>query len=135
MSFALTAPKDVVLVIDDDAAVLASLKFALEIEGFAVEVFRSAEELLHRPLPPASACLVVDYWLPAMDGVDLVSALRGLGIEAPAILMTSNPSPQLRRRAYEAGLAIVEKPLLGNTLAETIRTALASGADQRPSRG
>jgi FixJ family two-component response regulator len=126
MSFALTAPKDVVLVIDDDSAVLASLKFALEVEGFAVEVFRTAEELLARPALPASACLVVDYWLPAMDGVDLVSALRGRGVEAPAILITTNPSPQLRRRADEAGLAIVEKPLLGNTLAEAIRSAVAA---------
>jgi len=126
MSFAPTAPRDVVLVIDDDAAVLASLKFALEIEGFAVEVFRSAEELLDRPLPDASACLVVDYRLPAMDGVDLVSTLRGRGVEVPAILITTNPSAKLRHRADEAGLAIVEKPLLGNTLAEAIRSALGA---------
>ena len=121
---ALTAPKDVVLVIDDDMAVLGSLKFSLEIEGFAVEVFRTAEEFLDRsPLPPA-ACLVVDYRLPAMDGLELVARLRARGIAFPAILITTNPSEAVHRRADAAGLAIVEKPLLGNALGEAIRSAL-----------
>jgi len=124
MSTALTSPRDTVLIIDDDAAVLASLKFALEVEGFAVEVFHSAEELLERPAPPASSCLVVDFRLPAMDGVELVSTLRGRGVTTPAILITTDPPQKVRLRATEEGLAIVEKPLLGNTLAEAIRTAL-----------
>ncbi len=118
-----TKAKDVVLVIDDDSAVLASLKFALEVEGFAVEVFRSAEELLVRS-PPPSSCLVVDYWLPGIDGVELVSKLRARGVETPAFLMTTDPPPYIRHRAAEAGLAIVEKPLFGNTLAEAIRSAV-----------
>lgn len=124
MSRAPTTLRDIVLVIDDDSAVLASLKFALEIEGFAVEAFRSAEELLARQSALPSACLVVDYWLPGMDGVELVSRLRDSGVEIPAILITTDPPPHIRQRAAEAGLAIVEKPLLGNTLAEAIRATL-----------
>lgn len=119
-----TTPRDIILVIDDDPAVLASLKFALEIEGFAVEAFRSAEELLARQSALVSACLVVDYWLPGMDGVELVSRLRARGVETPAFLITTDPPPHIRHRAAEAGLAIVEKPLLGNTLAEAIRSTL-----------
>jgi FixJ family two-component response regulator len=118
-----TKAKDVVLVIDDDSAVLASLKFALEVEGFAVEVFRSAEELLVRSPPPAS-CLVADYWLPGIDGVELVSKLRARGVETPAFLITTDPPSHIRQRAVEAGIAIVEKPLLGNSLAEAIRSAV-----------
>jgi FixJ family two-component response regulator len=57
---ALTSPRKLVLVIDDDPAVLGSLKFSLEGDGFAVMVFHSGEELLDgQPLPEA-ACLVVD---------------------------------------------------------------------------
>jgi FixJ family two-component response regulator len=121
---ALTAPKNIVFVIDDDTAVLGSLKFSLEIEGFAVEVFRSAEELLDRPALPESACLVVDYRLPAMDGLALVAELRARNVDLPAILITTNPTRAIYRRASEAGLPIVEKPLLGNALAEAIRDAL-----------
>jgi FixJ family two-component response regulator len=119
-----TAPRDVILVIDDDPAVLASLKFALEIEGFAVEVFRSADELFARPLPASAACLVVDYRLPGMDGVELVGTLRGRGVETPAVLITTDPPPHVRQKAGEAGLAIIEKPLLGNALAEAIRSVV-----------
>jgi FixJ family two-component response regulator len=119
-----TTPRDIVLVIDDDSAVLASLKFALEIEGFVVEAFRSAEELLERQLMPLPACLVVDYWLPEMDGVELVSRLRARGVETPAVLITTDPPSHVRQKAGEAGLAIVEKPLLGNALAEAIRSVV-----------
>ena len=119
-----TTPKDIVLIIDDDTAVLASLKFALEIEGFAVEAFRSAEELLDRESIPASACLVVDYWLPGIDGVELVSTLRERGVEIPAFLITTDPPPHVRQKAVEAQLVIVEKPLLGNSLAEAIRSVV-----------
>jgi len=126
MSTALTTPRDVVLIVDDDAAVRASLKFALEVEGFAVEMFRSAEELLASPVPASTACLVVDYRLPVMDGMELVAALRARGVATPAILITTNPPPKVRHRASEEGLAIVEKPLLGDTLAEAIRSALTA---------
>jgi two-component system response regulator FixJ len=117
--------KDVVLVIDDDSDVRASLKFALEVDGFSVEAFRSAEDLLARALPGSAACLVVDYWLPGMDGVELVAKLRARGVETPAFLITTDPPPHIRQRATDAGLAIVEKPLLGNALAEAIRSTLS----------
>jgi FixJ family two-component response regulator len=120
----------VVLIVDDDPAVRASLRFALEIEGFAVQVFATSDELLARPTLPAGACLVVDYLLPIMNGLELVAALRGRGVDSPAILITSDPPARLRREAAAAGLTLVEKPLLGNGLAEAIRAALAAG---RPS--
>jgi FixJ family two-component response regulator len=113
-----------VLVIDDDPDVLASLKFALEVEGFPVEVFRSADEFLAAPLASAPACLVVDYRLPGTDGVELVVRLREDGMEAPAFLITTDPPLRVRQRASEAGLVIIEKPLLGNVLAEAIRSVV-----------
>lgn len=120
----------VVVAVDDDVAVLASLKFALEIEGFSVRGYRSAEDLLDGDVPAEPACLVVDLRLPGIDGLALVAALRARGVACPAILMTTDPAPQVRRRAAEAGMTIVEKPLLGNTLGETIRAVVA--APDRP---
>ncbi len=121
---ALTAPKDTVVVIDDDPAVVGSLKFSLEIEGFAVEAFYSAEEFLARLPLPRSACLVIDYKLPSMDGLTLVSVLRSRGDASPAILITTNPSAAVSQRARAQQMKIVEKPLLGNALGDAIRTAL-----------
>lgn len=116
--------KAAVLVIDDDSDVLASLKFALEVDGLSVEVFGSAEDMLRDASPEEAACLVVDFWLPGRDGIELISMLRARGVTAPAFLITTDPPPRIRQRAQEAGIAIVEKPLLGNTLAELIRSAV-----------
>jgi two-component system response regulator FixJ len=117
-----------VLVVDDDVAVLASLKFALEVEGFRVHPYRSAEDLLDAAMPAGPDCLVIDLRLPGLDGLALAAALRARGVACPAILMTTNPAQKVQAAAAEAGLTIVEKPLLGNTLAEAIRAMLAAPA-------
>ena len=125
-------PGNLVFIVDDDPAVLNSLKFSLEVEGFQVKVFHSGEELMAGPPFGEAACLVIDYQLSGMDGLALLAELRRRNVYFPAILTTSNPSAMVRRRAADAGLTIVEKPLLGNALAETIRMALQTA---RPHTG
>jgi two-component system, LuxR family, response regulator FixJ len=113
-----------VLIIDDDPAVRNSLKFALEVEGFAVRAYHAGAELLREKEFPADGCLVVDYKLPEMNGLDLVVELRKRKIDLPAILITTHPSSEVRRRAAVAGVTLIEKPLLNDTLFQGIRAAL-----------
>jgi two-component system, LuxR family, response regulator FixJ len=56
--------RSVVLVIDDDPAVRNSLKFALDVEGFSVQVYATGAALLDEKEMPESGCLVADYYLP-----------------------------------------------------------------------
>lgn len=114
----------VLLVVDDDAAVLNSLKFYLEIEGFAVRLYGEARALLSETNLPAVGCLVVDHHMPGMNGLDLVVRLRSAGVALPAVLITGHPGATLRRRAAEAGVTLIEKPLLGNGLGDAIRQLL-----------
>ena len=65
-----------VIVVDDDAAVRNSLKFALELEGLEVRLYEGPAELLADDALPAAGCLVVDYYMPSMSGVELVALLR-----------------------------------------------------------
>jgi len=118
----------VVIVIDDDPAVLAALKFSLEMEGFSVATYRSGAELLAEPKLPQSGCLVIDFKLPEMDGLVLLDALRQRHVGLPAILTTSHPSPALRRRAAAQTIQIIEKPLLGDALSNAIRDSLGAVA-------
>lgn len=113
-----------IVVIDDDPAVLGALKFALELEGFAVAPYRSGSQLLAQKHLPQEGCLVIDFKLPDMDGLNLLASLRSRAVQLPAVLITSHPSSNLRKRAAEAEVPIIEKPLLGNALLDAIRRAL-----------
>jgi two-component system response regulator FixJ len=115
-----------VIVVDDDAAVRGSLKFALEIEGFMVRTYARGDDLMSDAVLSDCACLVIDQKLPGMTGMDVVAALRSQRIATPAILITSHPTNALQERAAQAGIPIVEKPLLGNALIDRVRAAAAN---------
>jgi FixJ family two-component response regulator len=119
-------PGNVVLLVDDDPAIRSSLKFALELEGFDVRTFALPEEILAADLP-LRGCIVVDYYLPGQDGLELLGQLKARHVSLPAILITSNPAENVRRRASSAGVAIIEKPLLSNALSDAVRDSLARG--------
>ena len=112
-----------VFVIDDDQAILASLKFRLEIEGYAVHTYSSPNALIADATRKQQGCLVLDYNLDEGNGLELLDELRRRGVTMPAILITTSPGPRLRVRAAAASVAIVEKPFTGNTLVDAIHTA------------
>lgn len=118
----LTLPAPVIVVVDDDPAVCNSLKFSLELEGFAVRSYRSAGELFRAGNLGDCSCYVIDQRMPGMSGIDLIDKLRERQVATPAILIISQPNDFLNARAAKARVPIVEKPLL-NALADKIREA------------
>jgi two-component system, LuxR family, response regulator FixJ len=119
----------VVAVVDDDPAVCNSLKFSLELEGFRVRTFAGGADLLRARDVGLCDCFVVDQRMPGLSGLELIGKLRDRKIEAPAILIISQPSAALSARAAKAKVPIVEKPFLGNALLERIHEA-CRGADR-----
>ena len=109
------------LLVDDDPAVRASLKFSLELEGFAVETFDSGETLVAQEKLADPACLILDYRLPGIDGLMLLGLLRERGMTCPAVIITSNPPRSVRARASNAGAVLIEKPLLSDDLTGAVR--------------
>lgn len=120
---------EIVLVVDDDAAVRASLKFALEVEGFRVQLYDSPQSVLEDANLPEHGCLVIDYRMPGIDGVELVDRLRARKVMLPAILISGRVTRQLRELAARSGVArVLEKPLSDSALVESIRGVLAGNA-------
>ena len=117
-------PPPMLLLVDDDPAVRASLQFSLELEGFAVETFDSGETLVARNSPARHDCLVLDYRLPGIDGLSLLRMLRERGETCPAVIITSNPTRSVRQRTADAGAVLIEKPLLGDNLTTAIRALI-----------
>ena len=131
--YPLTERPPVVVIVDDDPAVCGSLKFSLELEGFAVRAYASAPELLRAGDLGVCDCFVIDQRMPVMSGMELIAKLRDRDVLTPAILLISDPNPALSARAIAADIPIVEKPLLGNSLVDKIREA-CQRADRQAAR-
>ena len=117
---------DVILLVDDDAAVRNALKFSLEMEGFSVRLYPTPEALLAESDLPAGGCLVIDYRMPEIDGLELVERLRNRGVALPVLLISGRVTRSLRDRASGLGISdVLEKPL--SDLAGSIRRVLDDG--------
>jgi FixJ family two-component response regulator len=117
--------KPTVYVVDDDAAVLGSLRFLLETDGFAVRTFRNGTALLNAVRNPGADCYVIDYKMPDINGIELAGRLRKSDINAPVILITGYPDENISTRAAAAGVKdVILKPLLDETLIKRIRGAI-----------
>jgi FixJ family two-component response regulator len=129
--------EDMIFVVDDDQAVRESLKFALELEGLAVRACGSGTELLDHPDLRRAQCIVLDYRMPAMDGLAVLDGLATRKVAVPVILITSQATGDLCRRALAAGAVdVLEKPFLDSGLIDSIHGVLchakcAGAADLR----
>ena len=115
-----------VLVVDDDPAVRGSLQFCLEVQGYRVKTYSCGADILDDVDLPVSGCLVIDYRLPDINGLDVLAQLRHRNITLPAILVTTHPNQLVRARAKAAEVRIIEKPLLNEALFEGISEAMRS---------
>ncbi len=116
-----------VFVIDDNQAVRAALRDVLQDDGYAVEIFASAQRFLDSYRPNNPRCLLVDALLPGMSGIDLIQRLRNMGDPIPAIVVSGHADVPMVVRAMKAGAVdFVEKPLGREQLLESVRRALES---------
>ncbi|MGO4714068.1 response regulator [Bradyrhizobium sp. 2TAF24] len=115
-------------VVDDDPAVLSSLRFLLETEGFDVRTFRSGPALLNSDAVRKADGFVIDYKMETMNGLDLATRLRTT-VQAPVILITGFPDDGIAAKASAAGIhAVLMKPHLEDSLAATLRSAIRQTA-------
>ncbi|MGO9133181.1 MAG: response regulator transcription factor [Methylovirgula sp.] len=114
-----------IIIVDDDIQVLRSLCFLLEAEGYFVRTFNSAAALLEEETLPDNACLVVDYRMPTMNGLDLLARVREKFPQVPALLITGYPDDTIEKRAADIGIKVVRKPHLDDALLDSIRDVFA----------
>jgi len=116
-----------IYVIDDDEAVCDSLRVLLELRGFDVAVYGSAEAFLDdraRQAKPHRGCILLDLDLPGMSGLDLLHALRRDGSPLPVVVITGRGASALVEAREGGALEFLEKPFLDGTLVSCIERAL-----------
>ncbi|NWH07444.1 MAG: response regulator [Alphaproteobacteria bacterium] len=116
----------IIILVDDDPAVRSSIQFAFELEGYTVRAFPDPAAVLANLDFPERSCLVLDYNLPGMNGLDLLEQMRAHGVNLPALLITTHPLHAMRERAEASGVVIVEKPFLGNELSQSVKDLLSA---------
>lgn len=118
--------RPVVAVVDDDEDVRESLRFLLETAGYDVATYDSAQDYLDHLAGSPAACLVLDQHMPQVTGTELLDLLRARGPRLPTALITGSPSPDLVRRAQEAGATrVLEKPLADDSLLCFVQHAIS----------
>jgi two-component system C4-dicarboxylate transport response regulator DctD len=113
-----------VLLVEDDSDVLLSTKQALELAGFAVEPFASAEAAVDKILPDVPAIVVCDVRLPGMDGLALLSHAKSVDDELAVILVTGHGDIAMAVNAMRQGAYdFIEKPCAPQRLIDIVGRA------------
>lgn len=116
-----------ILLVEDDPGVRRSLQLLLQARGYDVRSHATGATLLADPAVETAVCMVADYRLTGLDGVEVLQALRARGWSGPAILITAFGSSGLTARAVAAGYAsVVEKPMRDQILVATLTRLMAA---------
>jgi FixJ family two-component response regulator len=114
-----------VFVIDDDAAVRASIQGLLKSVNLRSEAFGTAEEFVHSKRPDGPGCLVLDVSLPGVNGLDFQRELADAGIRIPIIFITGHGDIPMTVKAMKSGaVEFLTKPFLDQDLLNAIHQAL-----------
>lgn len=127
-----------VLVVDDNSELLASVSFALRtLGGFRVEVAADGAEGLAKASEIQPDCVVIDVKMPEIDGIQLVRALRGDPATAriPLIILSALVQETDQALGMYAGADVyLTKPTKPQVLIECIRRAIALSEEERARR-
>jgi len=122
-----------ILVVDDERAVRESLRRALELEGYDVELAADGQEaldLLESEQNGAPDALVLDVLMPGVDGLEVCRRLRQSGSRLPILMLTARAEVENRVEGLDAGADdYVTKPFALEELLARLRALLRRTAD------
>lgn len=127
----------IVHVVDDDASFRTAIQRLLQVAGYAVITYPSAQQLLdQRPDENTGGCILLDVRLPGLSGPELQSRLAELGSTLPIIFLTGYPDISTTVRAIKSGADnFLIKPVSSNELLSAVEKAIARHGTDRAFRG
>lgn len=116
---------DLILIVDDEPSIRDTLSGVMQDEGFAVDAVASGEECLKAVETRAYDCILLDVWLPGMDGLETLAQLRTAGSDAAVVIISGHGNIKTAVRATKLGaFDFIEKPLSIEKTLLTVRNAL-----------
>lgn len=131
----MTDAKLTVFVVDDDEDIRKSLSRSLEKRGYAVQTHATAQSFLDAYDPAQSGCLVLDYGMPGMNGLELQEHLTARKLSIPIIFITGHGGiPQSVQAIKGGALDFLEKPFRQAVLVERIEAAFKIALERDSAR-
>lgn len=116
-----------ILIVDDDATTRHVLQSLLAKEGMPVEVAEDGVQALKALRYGRFDLMLLDVWMPRMDGLELLGRLRARKRRPRVIVMTSDDAPETLLKAMRGQAnRYVHKPVAAETLLQVVREALAA---------
>jgi two-component system response regulator MprA len=120
-----------VLVVDDERAVRESLRRALELEGYEIELAADGNEALYRLETESHPdAVILDVLMPGKDGLEVCRTIRRAGNTVPVLMLTARTQVEDRVEGLDAGADdYVTKPFALEELLARLRALLRRTAD------
>jgi FixJ family two-component response regulator len=132
----MAADAPTVFVIDDDAAVRASIQGLLKSVALRSECFGTTQEFMRSKRRDGPSCLVLDVRLPGVNGLDFQRALADAGIRIPIIFITGHGDIPMTVKAMKSGaVEFLTKPFRHQDLLDAIYQALERDRVMRQQEG
>ena len=113
------------LIVDDEAGMRSALSGVLKDEGYRVDAVDSGEACLERVVRQAYDVIVLDIWLPGLDGLATLEKLRGRNVDAQVVMISGHGNIESAVRAIKMGaFDFIEKPLSLDKTVLVARNAL-----------
>jgi two-component system CheB/CheR fusion protein len=120
----------VIFVVDDDNDVREAICAVLKEDGHIAKAYPTCEAFLEEYHPGGEACLLVDAYLPGMNGLELLQRLRAADDRLPAIMITGSSDVPMAVQAMKAGASdFIEKPIGSIELLAGVNRALEQSRD------
>jgi len=122
----------IVFLVDDDEAIRSTLSRALIKRGFEVRTFETAQAFLETYDPSEPGCLVLDYGMPGLNGLELQTHLIDHHISIPIIFISGHGGIPETVQAMKAGAVdFLEKPFRQHVLVNCIDAAFETDLNTR----
>ena len=119
---------DLIRIVDDDPSVCASLTFILQIAGFDVVSYNSADQFLEQATDLRPGCVLLDVKMPGKSGLELFCEIRRRGMLLPVIFLSGHGDIEMAVQAlHDGAFDFLVKPAEPERLIEKGMDAIMEG--------